>query len=325
MAMAMTLLEIVRESTALLCKDLPIFMFITLTLIFPVSCITLSQVFSESPLAGSLSLHLHKIAEAGGLLQSPINQALFTYSSQALLSHAFSFPVFITVWLLAKTATLYIAHCSDIDRQPSLLGFLSKGPRLWSRLAVTYLYTCVLVLGFTSFAMASPLILVGVTQSVGGSRSVLALIAALLAMVLSIGFAHLLMTSEVAHVVSVVEKKCAGRALLRALNLLQGRAQLALILLVVSELAAFMADGAFQKRVMAAQTATSLLEAPFLIFFHSFIRLFQIIVNFVFYRSCFEEPSAEYEIPPSPDAPFPLQQISVAVEIMDQCSKIYTV
>ncbi|MCO5594734.1 hypothetical protein L7F22_048767 [Adiantum nelumboides] len=323
--MEMVVLDIVRESSVLLCANLPILFFITLTLIFPVSSITLSHVFSNGPLAEKLSSHFHRVAVAGGLLDSPINKNLYIYSSQALFSHVLCFPITISLWLLAKTAILYIVDCYYVHREASILGFLHKGPKLWSRLATTYLYTCILVLGFAGLVMVSPLILLGITESLQAPGSLLSILETPLVMVFCVAFAHMLMVFDVANVVSVAEKRCGGSAVRRALSLLKGRVQVALTLLVLAKFAAFMAEGVFQNRVLGAHMPTnSLCEAPVLIFLYSFIHLFRTIMSFVFYRWCLQETCPACQSPPSPDFPSSatLQHLSITVEITEQCRKM---
>lgn len=320
-------LEVVRESSGLLCANLSLLFFITLTLIFPVSSITLSQVFTNGLLSGKLSSHFQGVAEAGGLLESPFNRALYLHLSQALLCQALCFPVIITLWLLAKTAILYIIGCSHHGKEASIVGFLNEGPWLWSRLAVTYLWICLMVLGFASCVILSPLLVAGLVESLALSGSFLGLLETPLVVVYSVAFAHMLIVFNLATVVSVVEKRWGGGALLKALFLLRARMQPALLLFLLSTVATFMVECVFQQRVLGgiAAAASALWEAPLLIFLYSFLYLFDTIMTFVLYHACQQQDASDRENAPPHETHCTLEHFSIAVEMMEQCRKMYSV
>lgn len=318
-------LDIVRESSGLLCANLPVLLFITLVLIFPVSSITLSQVMTNGLLADQLSTHIqHHLAQAG-LHPTSFNRLFYLQLSQTVITQAFSFPVIITLWLLAKTAIFYITGCSYHGREATVTGFLIEGPRVWSRLAVTYLCGSVMVLGLTGLVVVWPVVAAKVVGSLGSMY----LEAALLA-VYAVVLAHMLVVLNLGSVVSGVEERCCGgRALFKALVLLKRRRmQAALLLFLITATATAALECAFQYRVLGRNGPTilpppsaSLLEAPLLVFAYSFLCLFDTIMSFAFYHAC--QSAAETASHCHHHHEEEDDHFSIAVEMVEQqCRKI---
>ncbi|KAI5065537.1 hypothetical protein GOP47_0020232, partial [Adiantum capillus-veneris] len=295
-------LDIVRESTGLLCSSLlPILLLITLVLIFPVSSISLSQVMTNSHLAGQLSILLTRHLALAGLRVSSLTSLFYLQLSQTLLSQAMCFPAILTLWMLAKAAIFYILACRDRGKEASVMGFLEWGPRAWCRIAMTYMWGCVFVVLVTAIVLLLEVAGAMLLQITGtlmdmedlessvyviletGAMSAYAVVLAPLVIILSLGTV----------VAGMEETKCGPRALLRVLTLLKRRRlQPALLLFLITSIATTGIEGAFQYRVLGRATlpalgpASSLIEAPLLIFLHSFLLLFDTIMSVVFYRAC---------------------------------------
>ncbi|KAH7294564.1 hypothetical protein KP509_27G007600 [Ceratopteris richardii] len=125
-------------------------------------------------------------------------------------------------------------------------------------------------------------------------------------------------------VAGMEDPKCGSLAFLRSLSLLKGRRlQPALLLFLIMNAPISFMEVAFQYRVLRGATMTpdslpalGLLEAPFLIFCHSFLLLFDSVVSVSFYRACQLEADTTKYCSDMEDADE--DQFSIAIHLVEQ-------
>ncbi|MCO5568023.1 hypothetical protein L7F22_021719 [Adiantum nelumboides] len=340
-----SVLDIVRQSSGLLCSSLlPTLLLITLVLIFPVSSISLSQVMTNSQLAGQMSVLLTRHLALVGIHISSLTSLFYLQLSQTLLSQAMCFPVILTLWMLAKTAIFYLLACRDRGKEASVMGFLEWGPPAWCRIAATYLWGCLLVVLITAILLllevAGAMLLRIVTGTLmemeNLESSLYAILETGVMSAYAIVLAPMIIILNLGSVVAGMEEtKCGPRALLRVLTLLKRRRlQPALLLFLITGIAITGIEGAFQYRVLGRATlpvsgpASSLVEAPFLIFAHSFLLLLDTIMSAVFYYACQSAADASLFLcrkNKQEEEEEEEDHFSIAVHVLEQqCRKMFT-
>lgn len=293
-------LNILRESITLLRANSSILMSIMVLLICPVSGLLLSRALLHGELANKLTARLYQAAAAVGLLHYlSLVKSIYESISQVLLSYALAAPILFTIWLLAKASIIYIVSCSYADKIPTLFTSITAGARLWKRIFFTYLWSCLVLLGFVTMAATLFLLIISLLDALHFSADLIFLTELALGLFYSVIFAQIIVVGNLANVVSILEEHYGLSALVRSFHLIKGKIQVALSLFFATTLGTAMVESLYQYRVIgippsnyAINTASRLWEGPLLVFMYSFLLLLDGIVGCVFYFTCKSATSA---------------------------------
>lgn len=291
---SMGALDILRESITILRSKSSTLMSLMLLLVCPVSGLLLSRSLFHGGLANKLAARLYAAAGSMGLLHYlSLVKSIYESLSQVLLLYIFSAPILFTVWLLAKASIIYIVSCTYADRAVSLFTSISAGARLWKRVFCTYLWSCLILVGFGAMAAVVFMIIVSLLDALQFSADLIFLTELALGLFYSVIFAQILVIGNLANVVSILEEHCGLSALVRSFSLIKGKIQVALSLFCGMLLGTVMVESLYQYRVLgippsnyAINTASRLWEGPLLVLMYSFLLLLDSIMGCVFYFTC---------------------------------------
>jgi hypothetical protein len=185
--------------------------------------------------------------------------------------------------------------------RPSWQRLIQQLPKLWKRLLGTYMWVSLLILGFSGlmFVLMSAVIS-GV--SILGLPAIWVIGAALCGAILfSIVFAHAMIVCNLATVVCVMEPDCCYGldAIFKAMFLIRGRTQIALLMVLITNMSLTLVENLFQYRVMGMShgsrfyyknssriSSSAFWEALLLIFMYSMVGVMEVVTSCVFYYTC---------------------------------------
>ncbi|MCO5600170.1 hypothetical protein L7F22_054278 [Adiantum nelumboides] len=300
----LNILDIMRESSALLRLNATALTSIMFILICPLSALLLSSPWLLQQLRHShfhLHAHIHSLAATLGILHSSLFKSLLSPLSKLLLSYALSSPIFFTFWLLAKAFIIFTVSATYSARKPSFELFISVGPKLWKRLLYTnaWIGCCAVLI----FAIATFTLSVVTALARGLQLSAGTMLAAEMAMGIgsSVLLANALVCADMASVVCVLEENVGVTAMARAMRLMKGKMQVALWMVLVTAGSMAMVESLYTNRVIGVEggryeisAVTRLWEAPLLICMHAFLLLYHAIMTTVFYFTC-KPPSSAHQ------------------------------
>jgi hypothetical protein len=305
----LTALGIARESATLFLQHSSSLVCIAVLLLSPASAaIILSHGFLDRLLVVKLAIGIQAAfgyGTAGLIIRSHHNhyalQLFYHKLSETILSYVFCFPFLATFSLWAKAAVAHTVASNYAGNRPSWQRLIEELPKLWKRLVGTYIWVCLLVLGFNvlMFVFMSTVIN-GV--SVLGLPAIWEIGAAMCGGILySIVFAHVMIVCNLATVVCVMEADCCYGldAVFRAMFLIRGRTHIALLMALLTNMSLALVESLFQYRVMGMRhgsnfsyekgsriNSSAVWEAPLLVFIYSMVGVMEGVMSCVFYYTC---------------------------------------
>jgi len=304
----LTALGIARESATLFLQHSSSLVCIAVLLLSPTSAaIILSHAFLDRLLVAKLALGLQAAfgyGTAGSIIPSNHNhyalQLFYHKLSETILSYVFCFPFLATFSLWARAAVAHTVASTYAGNRPSWHRLIKELPKFWKRLVGTYMWVCLLVLGFNALMF---LLLSAVINGVSvlGLPAIWGIGAAMCGgIVYSIVFAHVMIVCNLVTVVCVMEADCCYGldAIFRAMFLIRGRSQIALLMALVTNMSLALVESLFQYRVMGMRhgsfyyenssriSSSAVWEAPLLIFIYSMVSLMEGVMSSVFYYTC---------------------------------------
>lgn len=286
---SMNALEILRETVRILRYNTTGLIGIAALLICPVSAILLSNVLANHSIVKTLTLRLLLVAKSSGLPLKPFIRQSCQKFSETVVSATLGFPLYITLSLLSKVAVVYTVDCTYSRKHFDLSKFYVIINKIWKRIVITYLWTCVVIVGcLTSFVVL--LITVSCAFSVMGFPSDLILYPALvLGLIFSIILANSIIICNTAVVISILEDVSGSQALLRSSSLIKGQTQVGLLIFLGSTIGMAIVEGLFEHRVKTlsyGDGSSRIWEGPLLVIMYSFVVLIDSMMSAVFYFSC---------------------------------------
>lgn len=286
---SMNALEILRETVRILRYNTTSLIGIAALLICPVSAVLLSNVLADHSIVKTLTIRLLLVAKSSGLPLKPFIRQSCQKFSETAVSAALGFPLYITLSLLSKAAVVYTVDCTYSKKKFDLSKFYVIINKIWKRIVVTYLWTCVVIVScLTSFFVL--LISVSSLFSVMGFPPDLILYPALvLGLIFSIILANSIIICSTAVVISVLEDVSGSQALLRSSSLIKGQTQVGLLIFLGSTIGMAIVEGLFEHRVKTlsyGNGSSRIWEGPLLVIMYSFVVLIDSMMSAVFYFSC---------------------------------------
>ncbi|CAN0896500.1 hypothetical protein LINGRAHAP2_LOCUS18536 [Linum grandiflorum] len=285
----MNALEILRETVRILRFNAGSFMLIATFLVCPVSALLLSNVLVDQSIVKRLTIRLMLLAKSSGLpLKGFIKHSCHRFA-EMVVSSAMCFPFFLTFSLSSKTAVVYSVDCTYSRKEVDVTKLLAIICRIWKRVAVTYVWSCMVIAGCVTLFFVLLLALCS-TFSVFGLWPDLNLYAAVLVgLVFSVVFANSIIICSIAVVISVLEDVSGPQALLRSSVLIRGQTQVGLLIYLGSTIGTAFVEGLFEHRVKTlsyGDGSSRIWEGPLLVVMYSFVVLVDMMMSAVFYYSC---------------------------------------
>ncbi|KAL2603222.1 hypothetical protein R1flu_019714 [Riccia fluitans] len=288
-------LDIMREAARLLRRHSDLLTTLTAVLICPISIIVLTHVLVTHKIIDWLAVRVEmSMLEGSPATEFHTPQMKFIYQKLAefWVTSVVSFPLAVTMDSLAKASVVYTVASTYAGLKVSFGDILHRVvPRVWFRLAMTYIFCCLLFVALGVVVILGMQLLNGVFVALNVS-SVIAF-----ALVCTIGllcggiFLFGRMLLNVATSACVLEDLVGFKALVRTFFLIQGRMQVGIWSYIVpASCTAFLAL-LFAYRVTDSNEYTEYnssasWEGPLLVLMHSFVYLFDHIMSTVFYFTC---------------------------------------
>jgi len=227
-------------------------------------------------------------------------QLFYHKLSETILSYVLCFPFLATFSLWARAAVAHTVADTYASHRPSWHRLIQQLPKLWKRLVETYIWVCLLILGFNAlmFVLMSAIIngvyVLGLPAVWGIGDFICG------GILYAIVFAHAMIVCNLATVVCVMEADCCYGldAVFKAMYLIRGRTQIALLMALVANMSLALVESLFQYRVMGMKHGSSFynenssritslaIEASLLIFMYSMVGVMESVISCVFYYIC---------------------------------------
>lgn len=282
---AMQVLDIMQESTTLLRRHNGILLTLGLALAVPLSAILLSHVLLLLPFMEYL-VRAVELAAAQRFKQHS-HRAGYRRLAEIIMSNVVDIPFSALFSPLLKAGVAFIVAATYGRRRLEIPDIVEVLQKMWLLLMQTFLWTCSVYLTFAS-AFVALLWFSSKTSNLFGGFSLLA--AAVVGLLLALGLAYSNVMCNLAYVVTALEGFHGKPALMQSMHLLKGRAEVALLLFLVTNVNATLLDILFEFHIIRNTDKTIVYdkywEAPLLIFMHSFVFLFDAIMISVLYYIC---------------------------------------
>ncbi|KAJ7535521.1 hypothetical protein O6H91_12G037300 [Diphasiastrum complanatum] len=283
-------IDIIRESLLMLRINFRLFLWISTILITPLSGIVLCQVLISDPIVNRVAWQIEAAANFHSFPMNTFCKIVYIKMIDNLVSGAICFPFFITLSLLAKAAVTHIVFCRYSGQRLLLPStFLS----CYKRLLSTYLWTSVTLLGSGTAFILLLVASTGLLHVFAFSADTEFVVSITFGITFSVVFAHLVIISNLANVISIAEDNHGTAAMERAVFLIKGRTEVGLLMLLFTMTSTALVEGLFQYRIIGRPeyhysngTLSLIWEAPLLIIMHSFVRLCDFITGAIFYFTC---------------------------------------
>lgn len=286
---SMNALEILIETVRILRFNLLGFLGIVALLICPVSAVLLSNILVERSIVKRLTVRLLLVAKSSGLPLKPFIKQSCQKFAETVISSAVCFPFYVTLSLLSKAAIFYSVDCTYSRKRFNPTKFCMIVTKIWKRLVLTYLWTCLLITGCLTLFLVV-LVAVGSLFSVIGFGSELIVYTAMIVgLLFSVLFANAIIICNIAVVISVLEDISGPEALLRSSILIRGQTQVGLLIFLGSTIGMALVEGLFEHRVKIlsyGDGSSRAWEGPLLVLMYSFVVLIDSMMSTVFYFSC---------------------------------------
>ncbi|KAL9226179.1 hypothetical protein vseg_002020 [Gypsophila vaccaria] len=284
-----TSLEIMRETVRVLRFNCAGFMAIAALLICPFSAFQLSGLFINHNVVRRLSVRFLLIARASGLpLNDVVKQSCRRFSEMAV-ANAVCLPLYVTLSLLSKAGVVYSVDCTYSKKRFDASTFCVVAKKLWGRVVVTYVWSCMAIIGVVTLCIMLLVALCNVFVLLGFTLDLILYPGMVVGLVFSIVFANAIVICNVAIVVTVLEDSSGLQALLRSRALVKGRIQVGLVMYLMTTLGMAFVQGLFDHRVKTlsyGDGSSRLWEGPLLVLMYSFVVLIDYMMTSVFYFSC---------------------------------------
>ncbi|KAK9750726.1 hypothetical protein RND81_02G217000 [Saponaria officinalis] len=300
---SMSALEILRETVRILRFNCAAFMSIAALLICPVSAVQLSNLFVDHNIVRRLSVRLLLIARTSGLpLNSVVKQSCLRFSEMSV-ANAVCFPLYVTLSLLSKAAVVYSVDSTYSKKQFDASKFCVVAKKLWRRVFVTYVWSCMAIVGVVTLFLILLVALCNVFVTLGFTFDLIVYPGMVVGLIFSIVFANAIIICNVAIVVSVLEDASGLQALLRSRVLIKGQTQVGLLMYLMTTIGLAFVQGLFEHRVKTlsyGDGSSRIWEGPLLVLMYSFVVLVDSMMTSVYYFSCrsFSQEEADEESQP---------------------------
>ncbi|XP_052198611.1 uncharacterized protein LOC127805846 isoform X2 [Diospyros lotus] len=282
-------LEILRETVRVLRFNLTGFMGIAALLICPVSAVLLSNMLVDHSVVKRLTIRLLLVAKASGFPLKPFIKQSCQKFSEMVISSAMCFPLYITLSLLSKAAVVYSVDCTYSRKTFSASKFYLIVTKIWRRLVLTYLWTCMVITGCLTLFLVLLVAVSSFFSILGFASDLIVYPALMVGFVFSIVFANAIIICNIAIVICVLEDVSGPQALLRASLLIRGQTQVGLLIFLGSTIGMAFVEGLFEHRVKTlsyGDGSSRIWEGPLLVLMYSFVVLIDSMMSVVFYFSC---------------------------------------
>ncbi|OVA08828.1 hypothetical protein BVC80_8803g22 [Macleaya cordata] len=286
---SMDALEILRETIRILRYNSSAFMVILALLICPVSAVVLSNFLIDEPMVKKLSIKLLLVAQSSGLPLQPVIKQLCHRLSEMALSIAFSFPVYITLSLLSKAATVYSVDCTYLRKKFDTAKFFAFVIKIWKRLVWTYLWVCMVIVGCIALFLVLVIAICNIFSLLGFPSYLIIYPLIVVGLAFAVIFASAIIICNLSIVISVLEDVSGIQALLRSGVLIQGQIQVGLLIFFGSTIGMAFVEGLYEHRVKTVSYgdgSSRLWEGPLLVIMYSFVVLIDSMMSAVFYFTC---------------------------------------
>jgi len=282
---AMQVLDIMQESTTLLRRHNGILLTLGLALAVPLSAILLSHILLLLPFMEYLVRAVE--FSAAQRFKQHSHRAGYRRLAEIIMSNVVDIPFSALFSPLLKAGVAYIVAATYGRRRLELAEIVDILQKIWLLLMQTFMWTCSVYLSFAT-AFAVLLWFASKASTLFGSFSLLA--ATIVGLALAAGLAYANVMCNLAYVVSALEGFHGKPALMQSINLLKGRAEVALLLFLVTNVNATLLDILFEFHIIRNADKSIVYdkywEAPLLICMHSFVFLFDAIMISVLYYIC---------------------------------------
>lgn len=285
---AMQVLDIMQEATTLLRRHNGILLTLGLTLAVPLSAILLSHVLLLLPFMEYL---VRAVEFAAALrFKQHSHRAGYRRLAEIIMSNVVDIPFSALFSPLLKAGVAYVVASTYGRRRIELSDIVDILQKIWLLLMQTFMWTCSVYLTFAS-AFAALLWFASRADKASNLFGTVSLLAVtVVGLALAAGLAYTNVMCNLAYVVTALEGFHGKPALVQSIHLLKGRAEVAMLLFLVTNVNATLLDILFEFHIIR-QTDASVVydkywEAPLLICMHSFVFLFDAIMISVLYYVC---------------------------------------
>ncbi|KAK8943413.1 hypothetical protein KSP40_PGU007782 [Platanthera guangdongensis] len=286
---SMNALEILRETARILRSDPSTFTAILLLLICPVSAALLSNFLIDQRIGAFLGRRLMLLAVTSGLPPAHFVKQICHHLAGTVVSSAVCLPLLITLLLLARACIAYSVACNYAGKKVVASEFMVVVHKIWRNLALTYIWVCAAIMGCLAVFIT---LLVSVCNSLsvlGYPPEIIVYPALLTVLGFSIAYAHTIIVSNLAGVISALEDASGPRAFLRSVRLIKGQTQAGLLIFLGSTIGLAFVEGLFEHRVKTlsyGDGSSRIWEGPLLVLMYSFVVLVDAMMSAVFYFTC---------------------------------------
>ncbi|KAL2339697.1 hypothetical protein Fmac_007637 [Flemingia macrophylla] len=274
-----------KESYNIIFSWRKVFSKITITLILPLSFIFLIHIEVSNVLFGQIKRNTQQMMETPQ--DTPQRQNLLnTLSSEWATFVLFKLLYFTSLFifsLLSTSAVVYTVASAYTARDITFSKVISVVPKVWKRLMLTFL--CTFVAFFAYNVVAVVLLIVWALATGGTSGGVLVILLVLY----FVGFVYLTVVWHMASVVTVLEDSCGVEAMRKSIELIKGKACLAVVIFLKLVISFALLQIVFKKTVVQGWRLGSVDKTAYgvvcLVVF-SQLYLFQLVIQTVLYFVC---------------------------------------
>ena len=280
-----------REAYKIILSRRRIFTQITLSLILPLSFISLAHTQLSKNLFPKITYQNQKnVAETQILADSSYTNMFdllsSTFTSYSLLQTAYTIFFFI-LSLLSTSAIVYTTACIYSGQEVTFRMVMSVVPKVWKRLIITswsifQALTPNYLVAVTVIALAAVLIAFGPNTNAG---FVISLVVGVL---YSMGFLYMSIVWQLTSTISVLEDSYGFQAMKRSNQLIRGKVGLSILILLMLGLIYYMLQKALEKVVVDGESLGMVNRVAFataclslLLLLSLFQRVIQTIIYFV--------------------------------------------
>lgn len=280
---------IYREASKLILSWRQLFSKISASLIVPLSLLFLAHIQISHFLFSQINRNENALEHtaAGSPLESRLLSRLSSEWSAFLLFKSFYLLALLVFSLLSTAAVVYTVASAYTAKHDLLLSYgkvISVVPKVWRRLAHTFIFAFLILLAYNLLAIITFVL----ALLIAGDGAAGIVFAFCLALVYLAGLIWISVVWHVASVVSVLEDACGVEAMRRSRELVRGKMGVAAAVFVKMNLAFLGIELAFRQLVVvgAAPAAAKIGFAAVMLALLSVVVLFALVAQTVVYFVC---------------------------------------
>ncbi|KAK8960114.1 hypothetical protein KSP40_PGU019062 [Platanthera guangdongensis] len=283
------IIGIYRETSKLILSWRRLFAKIAASLMVPLSVLFLAQILISHNLFTQIDRNEEALEHtaAGSPSQARLFRRLSSEWSSFLLFKSIYLLALLVFSLLSTSAVVYTIASVYTAKHDLLLSFrkvLTIVPKVWRRLALTFLVAFLFLVAYNILAVIAFVL----TIFIAGDSAVGVLLVISLAVAYIVGLIWISVVWHVASVVSVLEEACGGDAMRRSRELVRGKMGVAASVFVMMNMAFVGIEMAF-RWVVAVGKASLALKLGFtaaILVLLSAVILFALVAQTVVYFVC---------------------------------------